>query len=176
MPVDLSGLTESVGRSLGEIPPIVIALALLGGPTLALIAYRLIGAARRVQTSPAIEAAPFWVCQQCRSINELRLSRCYRCASDRDAVGDIEVILDRPVGPPASFDVPAGSPFAALGANLGPAARHGADNSPGTPVMADPGSARVSIPVRGDEAVIADPGAGADISADELTPARERRT
>ena len=173
MPIDLSGFAESLERGFGQIPPIAIALGLLAGPTLAMVGYRLIGVARRMQTQPDIEAAPFWVCQQCRSVNELRLSRCYRCASKRDAVGDMEVILDRPVGPPASFDVPAGSPFAALGANLDPAmshasATHQGGSGPGLPVMAEQGAGRVVIPVRG-EAL------DEELAADDLAPATERR-
>jgi hypothetical protein len=176
MPIDLGDFANALGRSLGEIPPIAIALALLAGPTMALIGYRLVSAARRMPASQVVEAAPFWVCQQCRSINELRLSRCYHCATKRDAVGDMEVILDRPVGPPAIFEVPAGSPFAALGANLDPAARPvTAATRPGVPVMADPGSGRVPIPVRGDEAGVADAGVGAEAAAREVTPATERR-
>lgn len=134
MPIDLSSFGESLQRGLGEIPPVAIALTLLAGPTLLLIGYRLIGVARRMQTSPEIEAEPFWVCQDCRSVNALRHPRCYRCGLARDAAGELEVIVDQPAGPPASFDVPAGSPFAAIAANpMGLP-----DRGPGVPVMADP--------------------------------------
>jgi hypothetical protein len=181
MPIDLSGFAESLGRGFSEIPPIAIALGLLAGPTVAMVGYRLIGVARRMQIQPEIGAAPFWVCQQCRSVNELRLSRCYRCTSKRDAVGDIEVILDRPVGPPASFEVPVGSPFAALAANLDPAMSHASatrppGSGPGMPVMAEQGIGRVAIPVRGDQLGERDAGEAldGDLAADDLTPATER--
>ncbi len=132
MPIDLSGLGESLQHGLGQIPPVAIALALLAGPTAALIGYRLIGAARRLPGSGQIEAAPFWVCHDCRSVNALRLDRCYHCGMGRDTTPEIEVILDAPIGPPATFDVPAGSPFAALGGRTDTTT-----GTPGVPVMAD---------------------------------------
>ncbi len=116
MPIDVSAIAESLQRGFGEIPPIAIALVLLAGPTAALIGYRLIGVTRRMQTSPEVEAAPLWVCHDCRSVNEFRQSRCYRCDAERDAAGEIEVIVDQPASRPLTFEAPAGSPFAALGA------------------------------------------------------------
>lgn len=132
MPIDLSPIGNALQRGFGEVPPIAIALILLAGPTLALIGYRLIGVARRMQTSPQIEAAPLWVCHDCRSVNEFRLSRCYRCGVEREATGEIEVLVDQPLRGPATFEAPAGSPFAALGAPEPPVAQ---DRGPGVPVM-----------------------------------------
>ncbi len=45
------------------------------------------------------------------------------------------MILDAPASRPTTFDVPAGSPFAALGGNVDAAAAR--DSNPGVPVMAD---------------------------------------
>jgi hypothetical protein len=143
MPIDLSSFGESIQRGLGEIPPVAIALTLLAGPTLLLIGYRLIGVARRIQTSPEIEAEPFWVCQDCRSVNELSHANCYRCGLARDATAELEVFVEQPAGPPPSFDVPAGSPFAAIAAN--PTQRP--DRSPGVPVMAEPSTAGDAVAV-----------------------------
>lgn len=145
MPIDLSGLGESLQRGFGEIPPVAIALALLAGPTVALIGYRLIGAARRLPGSGQIEAAPFWVCHDCRSVNALRLDKCYHCGMGRDTTPEIEVILDAPIGAPATFDVPAGSPFAALGGRMDAAARAAA--TPGVPVMVDAAEWNTGVPV-----------------------------
>jgi hypothetical protein len=139
MPIDLSGLMGSLQGGLGAIPPVAIALALLAGPTAVLVVYRMIGMARRIRATTHAEVAPQWVCQDCRSINELRLSRCYRCGLQRDASDGIEVFLDEPSGTPAPFEVPAGSPFAARAA-VGQERR-------GMPVMADPGFHRSSLPV-----------------------------
>lgn len=145
MPIDLGALGESLQRGFGAIPPVVIALALLAGPTAALIGYRLVTATRRIPTSTGIEAAPYWVCHDCRSVNELRSSRCYSCGLGRDARAEIEVIVDAPLGHPMTFDVPAGSPFAALGGN----ADHGraAASGPAVPVMADAADWNTGIPV-----------------------------
>jgi hypothetical protein len=148
MPIDFSSLVESLQGGLGEIPPGAIVLALLGGPTAALIGYRLIGMARRIRTSPDAEVAPLWVCQDCRSVNELRLSRCYRCGLERDAAVEIEVILDAPAGPPAPFEVPAGSPFAARAADV--------QQRRGIPVMAEPAPHRDSVAVGPGRNVVAD--------------------
>lgn len=194
MPIDLGALGESFQRGFGAIPPVAIALALLAGPTAALIGYRLIGATRRNPTSTDVEAAPYWVCHDCRSVNELRSSRCYSCGLGRDTSPEVEVIVDAPVGRPTTFDVPAGSPFAALGGNTD----HGraAASGPGVPVMADaegwntgipvgPGRAEhaVAVPVvaeNGEQLLLAEvPGAGdagdaGDARDASLAPAVER--
>lgn len=122
MPIDVDGLIDSLRRGIAAIPPVVIAVLLLAGPTAALIGYRIMGyrmmaAARRMHALHAVEAAPLWVCHDCRSVNELRVSRCYRCRVDRDANEDLEVIFDLPTAAPAFFEVPAGSPFAAVSAS-----------------------------------------------------------
>jgi hypothetical protein len=143
MPIDLSSLGESLQRALGEIPPVAIALGLLAGPTLLFLGYRLIGITRRMQTSPEAEAEPFWVCHDCRSVNELRHTHCYRCGDARAAEGELEVIVEQPSGPPASFDVPAGSPFAAIAANPMQIEGRGI----GVPVMGDPAAPTDAIAV-----------------------------
>jgi len=130
---DLSSIGDALSRGFGELPPISIALALLAGPTLALIGYRLIGAARRIPTSEA-EVSPMWVCHDCRSVNQFRDARCYRCGTSREAAGQVEVIVDQPTGRPSTFEAPVGSPFAALGALEQPAAQ---EPGPGVPVMGD---------------------------------------
>lgn len=144
MPIDLGALGESLQSGFGQIPPIAIALALLAGPTAALIGYRLVNAARRTPALTDVEPAPYWVCQDCRSINELRQPRCYSCGLSRDAMPEVEVIIDAPIGRPTTFDVPAGSPFAALGGNadVGSAAP-----GSGVPVMADTSAWNTGVPV-----------------------------
>lgn len=187
MPIDLGALGESLQRGFEQIPPIAIALALLAGPTAALIGYRLVSSARRTPVSTDVEPSPYWVCQDCRSINELRQTRCYSCGLSRDAVPEVEVIIDAPIGRPTTFDVPAGSPFAALGGNAdvrGPALA-----GPGVPVMADASDWNTGVPVgpgRGEPAavpVVAENGEAllladappADAPGDApLTPAVER--
>lgn len=128
--MDLSAFIDSLQRGFGQIPPIAIALVLLAGPTAALFGYRLIGAATRLQATPEVEAAPQWACRGCRSVNELRVSHCYRCGLERDPIDDIELVADQPAPRPGSFEVPAGSPFAAVATGVQP--------RPGVPVMAGP--------------------------------------
>ena len=147
MPTDLSNLIESLQRGIATLPPAVLAIVLLGGPTAALVGYRVIGyrmmdAARRMQTANEVEAAPLWVCHDCRSVNELRVTRCYRCGVDRPIPGEIEFILDQPSTSPTFFEVPLGSPFAAYNTRSrvpGP--------GPGVPVMASPAVASDAVAV-----------------------------
>jgi hypothetical protein len=143
MPIDLGSFGESIQRGLGEIPPVAIALALLAGPTLLLIGYRMIWVARRMQTSRLIDAEPYWVCHDCRSVNELSHRNCYRCGLARDATAELEVIVEQPALPKPIFDVPAGSPFAAIAANP----MQLPDRGPGVPVMGGSSTASDAVAV-----------------------------
>jgi len=154
--MDLSALIESLRRGLEAIPPVVVVLGLLGGPTAALIGYRLIGVARRTPASPEPEAPRFWVCHACRSVNELRLSHCYRCATERDQIGDMEIVVEQPAPRPGPVNVPAGSPFAAVAA--------GVPQQPGVPVMIGRGAHDPPV------AVGPGPGAGTVSSASDEEP------
>ena len=187
MPIDLSGLGEAFQQGFSQIPPLAIALGLLAGPTLALIGYRVVGGARRLPASTSFEAAPFWVCYDCRSINELRAGNCYHCGVARDAASEVEVILDMPMGAPARFDAPVGSPFAALGRTADAAATTGqgaavpvmakaSDWSAGVPVGPGTASHSVAVPVvaeDGDSLLLADMPEPAPAGA-QLTAAEER--
>jgi hypothetical protein len=188
MPIDLGALGESLQEGFGAIPPIAIALTLLAGPTAALIGYRLISAARRVPVSPEVEASPYWVCHDCRSVNELRLTRCYSCGLSRDAVAEVEVILDTPPARLTTFEVPAGSPFAALGGNTdrvrtpapgpGVPVMAGASNwSTGVPVGPGRETPVVAVPVvaeNGDALLLAETPGDRDTADVSLSPAVER--
>jgi hypothetical protein len=137
--MDLSAFVESLRGGLAAVPPIVIALVLLAGPTAALIAYRLVAVARRVRIAPQTEVVPLWVCHDCRSVNELRVSRCYHCGRVRGRDEEVEVLVDQPVIRRAPWQVPAGSPFAAIAT--------GSPEGPGVPVMADGGSSAQPVAV-----------------------------
>ena len=127
--MDPSTLVDSLQRGLREVPPIAIALVLLAGPTAAMIGYRWVGAGRRIRMTSEPTVVPFWVCHGCRSVNELRVSRCYRCGIGRDDAADIEVVVDQPAVRTVPRDLPAGSPFSAVVT--------GGRTGPGVPVMAD---------------------------------------
>lgn len=141
-------MIDTLRRGVAAVPSVLIAVVLLAGPTAALIGYRIMGyrmmvAARRAQSLNVAQAIPLWVCHDCRSVNQLRAARCYRCGIDRDSTNDIEVILDLPTASPTFFEVPAGSPFAALGSTT----RRTSPDRPGVPVMADPSSQRRGVAV-----------------------------
>lgn len=149
MPIDLTGLFEAILRSFLALPTPIIAAVLLGSPTAALIAYRFLAGGRRVDIPAAPAAAALWVCRDCRSANQLRMSRCYRCGRQRDETEEIEFIIDRPVRRPATFEAPAGSPFAARNAGLQPGP--GVPDKPAVPVMRErvpPGDPRAVGPGR----------------------------
>jgi hypothetical protein len=88
---------ESLRAGIGLVPPALIAMVLLGGPTAAWLLYRFVVQPRTARQR-AFERAAFWVCPNCRSVNDFRLARCYRCDS-RPADADLEVIEARPWGP-----------------------------------------------------------------------------
>ena len=136
--MNLSALVDSLERGFSEIPPIAIALMLLAGPTVALVGYRLMGVARRMQTAPEVET-PLWVCPDCRSVNELRVSHCYRCGLGRDQAEEIEIVVDVPAVRRAPSEVPTGSPFAAVAGGRPPV--------PGVPVMASREPPAQPVPV-----------------------------
>jgi hypothetical protein len=140
--MDLTEIAESLRRGVQEVPPIVIALALLAGPTFVLIIYGLFSVARRMQgSSENVKATAFWVCRDCRSINEMRLARCYHCALPRTSTREVEVLIDRPGYRPvplvlpveAPSTAPAASASATPVASLARAAK--GRKSAGTPVM-----------------------------------------
>ena len=132
---DLSGLVESLQSGLSGVPPMVIGLALLVGPTAAFVGYQFMSSSRRVQSAGDAEAVPFWVCHECRSVNQLRHSRCYHCGISRDASAELEIIVEEPVRAPSFFEAPEGSPFAALGAKRPFDEEESAPGGPGVPVM-----------------------------------------
>lgn len=112
--MDLNSFAQALRAGLAQVPPVAIAVVLLAGPTVFLVAYRFVSVARRIQEPSGVELTRLWVCHSCRSVNELRQERCYRCGSGRSVAGKIEIVVDRPGVPIRPFEVPAGSPFAAV--------------------------------------------------------------
>lgn len=92
MPVDLSEAIESVQNSLDVVPAAIAAIIFLAGPTVAWIVYRVVVVPR---TSRYTEEGGglLWMCVQCRSANEVRDTRCYRCGLERTAIaGDLHIV------------------------------------------------------------------------------------
>jgi hypothetical protein len=107
-PVDLSEAIESLQSSLDVVPAAIAAIIFLAGPTVAWIIYRVVVLPR---TSRYTEEGGglLWMCVQCRSANEVRDTRCYRCGLERTAIaGDLhivdgdEIVALAPDAPPAS--------------------------------------------------------------------------
>jgi hypothetical protein len=82
------------------VPPPLIAIALLGGPTAVWLLYHFVVQPRtaRIARLRAYQRTAFWVCANCRSVNDYRLVRCYRCDTE-PVEEDLEVIDAFPSGP-----------------------------------------------------------------------------
>jgi hypothetical protein len=94
MPGALGDVLQAIQDGFGQIPPSVLVVGLLFGPTLAWIGFRLYAAPR----SARIEAERddlFWICGECRSANEPGRQRCYLCQTHRDALPGALRIVDR---------------------------------------------------------------------------------
>jgi hypothetical protein len=90
--VDLSEAIESLQNSLDVVPAAIAAIIFLAGPTVAWIVYRVVVLPR---TSRYTEEGGglLWMCVQCRSANEVRDTRCYRCGLERTAIaGDLHIV------------------------------------------------------------------------------------
>ena len=94
---DLGAFIETVRAGIGMIPPVLIAIALLGGPTLGWLLYRF-AVQPRTRRMRGLDPATMWVCPSCRSVNALRNARCYRCDSP-SIEEELEVIHTEPASP-----------------------------------------------------------------------------
>ena len=80
MQIPIAEWIDSLRAGIGLVPPALIAMVLLGGPTAAWLLYRFVVQPRTARQR-AYERAAYWVCPHCRSVNDFRLTRCYRCDS-----------------------------------------------------------------------------------------------
>jgi hypothetical protein len=88
---------DNLRAGIGLVPPALIAMVLLGGPTAGWLLYRFFVQPRTARLR-AFNRATLWVCPNCRSVNDLRLRRCYRCDA-QPAEEDLELIEAHPSGP-----------------------------------------------------------------------------
>jgi hypothetical protein len=95
--LDIGHLIDALRAGISAVPPVLIAIALLGGPTAAWLLYRFVVQPRN-RRMRGLDPSAMWVCPNCRSVNDLRLTRCYRCDS-APIDEDIEVIDTHPEGP-----------------------------------------------------------------------------
>jgi hypothetical protein len=128
----MDDVIEAIAEGLGVLPNTVLVMALLVGPTLAYIGYRLYAgprAARSVESADQL----FWICGECRSANEVRDQRCYQCKTHRDAVpGALRVIDEDQL-----LEIDLADPHAPVEAR--PVASPGVAVGPGKPVAPLPG-------------------------------------
>jgi hypothetical protein len=95
--VDIEPYIYALRVGIGVVPPVLIAIVLLGGPTASWLLYRFVVQPRKVRMRGNDRTA-MWVCASCRSVNDLRMARCYRCDATPDEA-ELEVIDARPTGP-----------------------------------------------------------------------------
>jgi hypothetical protein len=79
VPVDPVGLFEALMNGLAQVPSALIAAALLAGPTAIWLIARFLNPPDVAKRDEGGLEELLWVCQACRSINELRIPSCYRC-------------------------------------------------------------------------------------------------
>jgi hypothetical protein len=92
---DIGVWIESLRVGISAVPPALIAMVLLGGPTAAWLLYRFV-VQPRTRRYRGVDPSAMWICPSCRSVNDLRLARCYRCDAPQQ---DAEVIDPHPTGP-----------------------------------------------------------------------------
>jgi hypothetical protein len=97
VPDEFEQLINTIRAGIGMVPPVVIAIVLLGGPTAGWLLYRFVVQPRNMRML-GIDRTAMWVCPECRSVNGLLMDRCYRC--DSTPLEDkLELIDARPEGP-----------------------------------------------------------------------------
>ena len=74
-------------NGLAQVPSAVIAAALIAGPTAIWLLARFLNPPDVAKRDDGGLEELLWVCQACRSINELRIANCYRCHRLRTGEG-----------------------------------------------------------------------------------------
>jgi hypothetical protein len=92
MPFDPNALIEAISNGLPKVPSALIAAALLGGPTAIWLIVRFTRPPDVLKKVVEVPEALLWLCTSCRSMNEDRVDRCYRCHLPRE-VDDIPVVV-----------------------------------------------------------------------------------
>lgn len=188
MPIEPTDAIENVQRSLSLMPPAILAIIFLAGPTAAWLLYRFV-VQPRTRRYAADGSELLWICVRCRSANEVRSSRCYRCAMERDEiVGALQVVdgdgivsldpLDDEEEEPAAR--PAGVPVMATTARSRPSVAVGPGRAPAAAPAPPTASARpdLSVALVGDgprAPVAVGPGTPATGKTAPAVPPRPRR-
>lgn len=99
MQVDIEYWINALRAGIDVVPTVLIAIVLLGGPTAAWLLYRFVVQPRTMRArAKAASGAAMWVCPTCRSVNDLAMTRCYRCVATPNE-DELEVIDANPAGP-----------------------------------------------------------------------------
>ena len=97
MPFDPSQAIGDIERSLGVAPAALLAIVLLAGPTVAYLLYHFVVQPRTSRYSDDSRDL-LWICQDCRSANDVRAVRCYACGLHREEMaGAVQVVDDTEV-------------------------------------------------------------------------------
>lgn len=105
--MDPSGLFEALTNGISKLPSALIAAALLGGPTAIWLVIRFTNPSDVAKRDEVVLENLLWICASCRSINEDRLSHCYRCHRTR-AVESVPLIIDARPRSGAGVGIPVG--------------------------------------------------------------------
>jgi len=131
LPTEFIDALNAIQTGLGEVPVPVLAVILLGGPTLLWLGFRYFVVQARNEATPTGDALVlFWICERCRSANEVPGTHCYQCGIDQAetrgvlqiVAGDRRIVVDgvpvvRELAPLDRPLVPVGpghDPFAAV--------------------------------------------------------------
>lgn len=91
MTFDSNGVIEALQHGLSMMPSAFLVIVMLAGPTAAWLLYRFVVQPRTRRYTEVVSDL-LWICERCRSANEARLSRCYRCNLDvKEILGDLQV-------------------------------------------------------------------------------------
>jgi hypothetical protein len=92
VPLDPADILAQLQRMVALVPGALLAIVILAGPTATWLLYRFV-VQPRARRFGGSRGPLLWICTDCRSANEVRLSRCYRCGLEREAiVGDLQVL------------------------------------------------------------------------------------
>ena len=83
MDIDIELWVRSLVAGASAVPAALIAVTLLGGPTLIWLLYRWVVKPKSSRYHVS-QIGALWICAGCRSANELRSSNCYRCHRELD--------------------------------------------------------------------------------------------
>ena len=177
MDIDIELWVRSLVAGASAVPAALIAITLLGGPTLIWLLYRWVVKPKSSRYHLS-QIDALWICAGCRSANELRSSNCYRCHRELDE-SELELMAPGlresiPIREPTEVARPARrrrriGPSPAISAS----GRHPVAVGPGKPGVERPAAALVerTSPSKGDRP--AKPGADRSAKRKVERPAQE---